>query len=309
VLFTIYTTPLGNIIRRHGLTFHLYADDTQLYFAFKPSSPSSKQDTINRIENCVEDIRIWMADNLLKLNDDKTEVIVITSRQSISERQAITINVGGCDISPSEEPPKNLGVLFDSTCGLKHHINKLCKSINYNVYCIGKIRKYLTKSSAEMLVNATVTSRLDYCNSLLYGVHECLISQLQRCQNNAARVVTLTRKYNHITPVLFDLHWLPVRYRITFKILLLTYKSLNGLSPAYLSDLLKPYKPCRALRSSDNHLLTAYGWRLENFGKRSFQVAAPCLWNDIPLQIRHSATLELFKSRLKTYLFTMAYSC
>src|SRR6056300_671167 len=160
-----------------------------------------------------------------------------------------------------------------------------------------------------MLVNATVTSRLDYRNSLLYGVHECLLNQLQRCQNNAARVVTLTRKYNHITPVLFDLHWLPVRYRITFKILLLTYKSLNGLSPAYLSDLLKPYKPCRALRSSDNHLLTAYGWRLENFGKRSFQVAAPCLWNDIPLQIRHSATLELFKTRLKTYLFKMAYFC
>ena len=231
VLFTIYTTPLGDIIRGHGLTFHLYAADTQLYVAFKPCQSISKQDTITRIEKCVEDIRIWMADNLLKLNDDKTEVIVITSRDKLSCEQNITINVGGCDIAPSKDPPRNLGVLFDSTCGLKHHINKICQSINYNVYCIGKIRKYLTQSTAEMMVNATITSRLDYCNSLLYGIHDDQINQLQWCQNNAGRIVTLTRKYAHFTPVLFNLHCLPVVYRIRFKILLLTYKALNGLAP------------------------------------------------------------------------------
>ena len=250
-----------------------------------------------------------MADNLLKLNDDKTEVIVITSRDKLSCEQNITINVGGCDIAPSKDPPRNLGVLFDSTCGLKHHINKICQSINYNVYCIGKIRKYLTQSTAEMMVNATITSRLDYCNSLLYGIHDNQINQLQRCQNNAARIVTLTRKYAHITPVLFNLHWLPVVYRIRFKILLLIYKALNGLAPAYLNDLLAPYQPSRALRSADQHLLTPVKWRLEYFGRRSFQAAAPLLWNNIPLEIRLSPSPELFKSRLKTHLFKIAYSC
>ena len=115
ILFTIYTTPLGEIIRSHGLTFHLYADDTQLYLAFKPSDPSSKPLTVSRIERCVNDIRLWMLENFLKLNDDKSEVIVITSRDHISKDQNISIHVRGVNIYPSMEPPKNLGVLFDST--------------------------------------------------------------------------------------------------------------------------------------------------------------------------------------------------
>ena len=109
ILFTIYTTPLGQLIRRHGLTFHLYADDTQLYLAFKPSEPSSIVNNISRLEKCVDDIRAWMKLNLLKLNDDKTELLVITSRPSTSQSLHISIKVGDQDISPSEEPPKNLG--------------------------------------------------------------------------------------------------------------------------------------------------------------------------------------------------------
>ena len=112
ILFTIYTTPLGQLIRRHGLTFHLYADDTQLYLAFKPSEPSSIVNNISRLEKCVDDIRAWMKLNLLKLNDDKTELLFITSRPSTSQSLHISIKVGNQDISPSEEPPKNLGVIF-----------------------------------------------------------------------------------------------------------------------------------------------------------------------------------------------------
>ena len=133
-------------------------------------------------------------------------------------------------LHPSMEPPRNLGVLFDSTCCLNDHVNKICKNINYQLYSIGKIQKYLDKPTTEKMINSAVTSRLDYCNSLLYRINEYLVSQLQRCQNNAARIVSLRRKYDHITPILKDLHWLPVEYRINYKILLLAYKAQHGMA-------------------------------------------------------------------------------
>ena len=134
-----------------------------------------------------------------------------------------------------------------------------------------------------------------------------LISQLQKRQNHAARVITKWRKYDHITPVLVDLHWLPVKQRIDFKILLLTYKALNGLTPAYMRELLIPYSPKRTLRSMENHLLTPPRCRLEYFGKRSFAAAAPTLWNNLPLNIKQAPSVDIFKSRIKTHLFQLAY--
>ena len=157
---------------------------------------------------------------MLKLNDDKTELLVITSRD---EARNITLNVGGCDIHQSSEPPRNLGVLFDSSCSLVHHVNKLCKSLNYSIYKIGKIRRYIDKPTAEILENSLVTSKMDYCNSLLYDINDHLIDRIQRCQNNAARVISLTRKCDHITPVLHGLHWLPIYYRIRYKLLILAH--------------------------------------------------------------------------------------
>ena len=247
ILFIIYTTPLGELIRRHGLTFHLYADDTQLYLTFKPSEPSSINNIISQLENCIEDIRAWMKLNLLKLNDDKTEMLVITSRPSTSQSLNISVKVGDQYINPSDEPPKNLGVIFDSTCSLKDHVANVCRSINFNLYSIGKIRKYLDRPTVEKLVNATITSRLDYCNSLMFGIPKDLMSQLQKRQNHAARVITQWRKYDHITPVLVDLHWLPVKQRIDFKILFLTYKALNGLAPEYIYVNCWLRTPLRAL--------------------------------------------------------------
>ena len=107
----------------------------------------------------------------------------------------------------------------------------------------------------EILVHAFVSSRLDYCNSLLHGSPKYVPQKLQRAQNAAARLIKLSRKYDHITPHLMDLHWLPIEYRIQFKILLLTYKTLNGLAPSYLSDLLQRYAPVRNLRSFSAFLL------------------------------------------------------
>ena len=140
-----------------------------------------------------------MTNNFLKLNEDKTELIVVTSQEQISRSMNISINIGGHDIHPSENFPKNLGVIFDSTCSLSAHISKVCKSINYHLYSIGKVRKYMDMPTTEKMINALVTSRLDYCNSLFHGMSDVQLSRLQRCQNNDAKIITLNRKYDHIT--------------------------------------------------------------------------------------------------------------
>ena len=144
------------------------------------------------------------------------------------------------------------------------------------------------------------------CNSLLYALPESQIAKLQRIQNSAARLVSLSRKYDHITPILHELHWLPVKYRIIYKILLLTYKCLHGMGPTYLQELLKEYKPVRNLRSSGQlRLITSI--TSTQYGQRSFSVAASELWNDLPLHVKNSQTLAQFKSSLKTHLFTLAF--
>ncbi len=127
-------------------------------------------------------------------------------------------------------------------------------------------------------------------------------------QNAAARLLTGTRKREHITPILASLHWLPVRFRIDFKILILVFKSLNGLAPTYLSDLIQPYAPSRGFRSADHLLLVVPCVRLKSRGDRAFAVAGPRLWNNLPLHVRKAQTLSVFKSSLKTYLYSLAFN-
>ena len=153
-----------------------------------------------------------------------------------------------------------------------------------------------------------MTSRLYYCNSLLYGINGYLMSQLQRCQNNTACIVSLWWKYDHITPVLKDLHWLPVEQGINYKIMLLAYKTQQGMAPPYMSSLLSPYKPGTSLWSEGKQFLTTPRYRLEGFCKLCFAHADPFLWNPLPISIKRVQSIATFKSRLKTHLFNVAYS-
>ena len=162
------------------------------------------------------------------------------------------------------------------------------------------------------IVHAYITSHWDYCNALLYGLPKYLINRLQLLQNLAAHLVTLTRRQEHITPILRSLHWLPVHYRIVLKIMLLTYKALNGLAPDYIKDLLKYNDSHCTLRSSNNRLLDEPRVNLKTYGERAFSVVAPRLWNKLSLQIRLSSSEAAFKANFKTYLFKLKmalYKC
>lgn len=305
--YTMYTKPVGIICRKHGLQHHFYADDSQLYLSFKPTDQASQAETLCRVEACLKDIVFWMNSNMLKLNTDKTEVIVFSSQRNSTLVGELHVTVGESKIEPSTSV-RNLGALFDSRMDMEQHVNSASRSCYAQLRQIGHIRQYLTTEATKSLVNSLVTSRLDYCNALLSGVSKTILNKLQKVQNTAARIISRTSRYNHITPILKELHWLPVQYRIQHKILTHTYKALNNQSPMYTKDLLQIYKPKRDLRSQNaSTSLVVPRSRTVTYGDRSFSIAAPKLWNALPSGIRDSGTLYSFKRSLKTHLFIQAY--
>ena len=175
---------------------------------------------------------------------------------------------------------------------LRSHINTVCRKASFALRRIGKVRRFLNKASTEILIPSFVSSLLDNCNSLLIGICDKDMNKLQRIQNSAARLVSLQKKCQHITPILKDLHWLPVKFRIQFKIIVLTFKSLNGLSPEYLSDLVLQYVPSKSLRSASQNLLVAKRGRTKAYGDRAFTHIAPFLWNSLPNSLRCNPILK-----------------
>ena len=167
------------------------------------------------------------------------------------QMENVTVRVGNTDIT-SVNSVKNLGVIFDSAMNMEQHLNSLCRSGYYHLHNIGHIRRYLTNDATKSFVNGLVAPCLDYCNALLSGLLQISINKLQCVQNTATRIVTRTSSYSHITPVLKNLHWLPVNYRVQFKILMHTYKALHGQAPGYISDMLNVYQPRRTLQSMDS---------------------------------------------------------
>ncbi|KAI5627309.1 hypothetical protein C0J50_10686, partial [Silurus asotus] len=203
---------------------------------------------------------------------------------------------------------KDLGVILDSNLSFKNYINQVTKTAFFHLKNISKLRIMLSISDAEKLIHAFMTSIIDYCNALLGECPASLINKLQLVQNAAAIILTRSRKYNHITPILSSLHWLPVKFRIDYKLLLLTYKALNGLAPMYLSSLLTRYNPSCSLRSQNSGFLVVPKIAKSTKCGRSFSHLAPKLWNSLPDSVRGSDTLSQFKCRLKTYIFSKAYT-
>ena len=177
-----------------------------------------------------------------------------------------------------------------------------------HLHHISRIRSFLTDEAAASLVRSLIFSRIDYANSLLFGLPDCLLSKLQMVQNNAARLVMRRQKSDHITPLLKHLHWLPIKYRIEYKINLITYKALHGQAPKYITDFLDEYKPTRSLRSASRGFLQERRARLKRSGERAYSVCAPKLWNKLPLSVRSCGSTDSFKVALKTHLFKNAFN-
>ena len=213
---------------------HSYADDNHLYVSFSPADDTGQSDAIAAMEQCILVIRNWMCQNRLMLNKDKTEFLLIGTKQQLAKVNVQHIKVGNANIIP-QPTVKDLGVL-KSNLSVVNHSTKTSSAAFYYLYNIRRIRKYLTKEFIETLIHSFISSRLGYCNSLLYGIPACHPQKLQRVENAAAQLVYQESKFCHITPLFKSLHWLPVRYRIEFEILLVTFKAIHGFAPAYISD-------------------------------------------------------------------------
>ena len=309
ILFNIYTLPLYELARDNDNFSHFYADDSQLYVVCNIDSIES---SFSSIESCVSIFKAWMMSNRLKLNGDKTELTVFAKPRTDSRIRPVlpVLSIENVPIQPQSDC-KVLGSFFDSKLSMDVHVSQFCKSANYHINNIYSIRKYLDFTTTEALVHAFVSSRLDYCNSLLFGITKQQLSRLQKIQNRAARLCLSIPRRDRV-PVLTllrTLHWLPVSFRIDFKILLLTFKCLNGLAPTYLSELLSVRNASRTTRSAGEMLLDIPKSNTKSWGDRSFAVCAPRLWNGLPLFVRSAESVSSFKSTLKSHLFRLAFNC
>ena len=189
---------------------------------------------------------------------------------------------------------------------MKQHISSLFRSTFLALRRIASIRPFLSNSSIEKLVASMITSRLDYCSATFAGVANEQIACIQKIQN-ATRLILNKSKRDHVTPLLKELHWLPVKYRIQYKLATLAFRHFDGILPPYLSSSLCTYQPSRSLRSSTERLLKIPKTNLRTFGERSFGYIAPTVWNSLPADLRASPCIPTFKANLKTYLFHQAF--
>jgi hypothetical protein len=190
LFFVLYTYCIGPIIQKHGIRYHIYADDVQLYLSFDPKTANATDLAISRLSSCIGDIRGWMKRNMLKLNDSKTEFFIAASSHNLLKLQDVTIKIGNAEIRPSPTI-KNLGVVFDQTMSMKNHVQSLSKTLNFYLRSIYRIRKYITVETCHHLARALILSRLDYSNSLLTGISAQDRKRLQRLQIRAAIITFL----------------------------------------------------------------------------------------------------------------------
>ena len=293
VLFNLYAQSLYKVISAAGFNTSGYADDSNARLTFALTF----QHTVvtQQLPSLMEKITQWMNHFFLKINPDKTEIILFIP-QSLSLLPTINgtfFNNGTC--IRFSNTATNLGVKLDKFLTFEPYINSTVALCYKQLKDISSIRHLISVKQTEMLVHSVISSRLDYCNSLLYGLNKSVIEKFQKVQNAAARVVLKLRKRDPIRQEMAKLHWLRVSDRILFKIIVLTFKCIHDMAPVELKSLI-------TFRNIDNCTLNLVF--LDSIhGRRTFKYAAPRLWNSLPIEIRKITVLSNFKSKLKHLLF------
>ena len=230
------------------------------------------------------------------------------SRKMLTKCITADININGTRVK-KQNVIRYLGGWMDEVLSFKYHVKMKCKSAMFNLVCIKRLRPSLTVEAANILVMGLVISHLDYANSILIGIPDVTIKQLQRVQNIAAKVVLQADKYASPRQCMKNLHWLPICKRVEHKLLTIVYKCTRGNAPNYLQELLKNHIPIRAglhSGSSSTKLVVPRVTR-QTFVARAFSVCGPRLWDSLLADITAGPTVDQLKTRLKTYMFRQIY--
>ncbi len=232
-----------------------------------------------------------MANNYLQLNPEKTEVLISAPFGVLPK---VMESLGSLSHSV-KSTLRNLGVHMGQAFSLDQHVNYLVRNCFYQLRNIAKLRPVVSTVELEMIIHSFISSRLDYCNSLFTCLSNSTLKHLQVVQNSEpfAKLLTKSSKRSHVTPILISLHWLPVKFRIHFKILVMVFRALHGQAPVYINEMLKPYNSSRNLRSSNQILLVVPRSRLKTKGDCAFEVVDPKLWNALPRELRSVDSVDI----------------
>ena len=222
LLFSLYVQPIGDIIRAHGLFYHQYADDLQLKCNFALTKQALAEAVHHNIEKCVDELKEWIATNLLSMNDRKTQYLSIVPTSAAWLLYEVNVIRIGDDSVTAVTTVGNLGVHFYHHLDMNSQISHVISACSYNMRNINHINRYLPTTTKEHVINVLITSRIDYCNSRLYNTSANNVSRLQRMNSAAARLILCRPRTDRTTPLLRKLHWLPVARRIQYKMLLLS---------------------------------------------------------------------------------------
>ena len=237
------------------------------------------------------------------LNAEKSDAVILSTSQQARKLPADTlIRIAECDIVLSDSV-RNLGVIIDNRLSFDKHVTSVCQSCYYHMKAFRHIRHSLSFETSSTIARSIVLSRLDFCNSVLYGTSKKNLKKLQNIQNSLVRIIYSFPARSTTQPLLKALHWLPIEKRIIYKIGLLTFKCRNILAPKYLCELVMNYVPIRSLRSSNTQTLNV-PWRKTETAGRPFSAAAPRVWDDLPIELRQTISMTSFKSKLKSFLFS-----
>ena len=308
ILFVLYISDLDKVVRAFGLKIHCFADDAQLYIAFEAIDVLP---TIDVIQSCLESVKCWMTKMFLRLNEDKTQLLVISPTRSLVNANLNTSLCFGDEIIKSEIKAKNLGVIFDNAMSFNPQINNIVSSGYNTLRNLWNIAGTLTLELKLQLVHALIISKIDYSSTILLTANKGNRHRLQKLLNSSVRFIynlTGERYSNHITPYLKKLHILPVEYRIKYKVALYVYKCVHGLAPPYLSSLVHQKFANYDLCCIDDLFLLDSDFKPKtHFGRSAFSYSCLNTWNSLPADLKMCSDIVHFKKRLKTHYFRLCF--